>query len=85
MNVNEAVKELEAGKVIHCPNSFETFKTQPHDLGTQVVATRKLESGQDEQQILYLTRFEQLYKHCVFGLGQFKEPEAKTTATKDVK
>ena len=82
MNIIDAVKALESGKVIHCPNSFETFKTQDSDLGTQVLATRKLESGKDEQQVMYLTRFGQLYKNCVFGLGKFDEPKAKPTDVK---
>ena len=85
MKIQEAVQALEAGKVVHCPNSFETIKTKPDDLGTRVVATRKMESGADEEQIMYLTRFEQLYKHCTFGLGPYKEVEAKPAAKLDAK
>lgn len=77
MNIKEAVKALDEGKTIHCPNSFETLKASDDDLGKRVTATRVIESGAEEQQIMYLTRFEQLYKHCVFGLGPMKSTEAK--------
>ena len=85
MNIQEAVKELESGKVIHCPNSFETMKTKPDDLGTRVVATRKMDSGVDEEQIMYLTRFEQLYKNCTFGLGPYKDIAVKPAPEKEAK
>ena len=85
MKIQEAVQALEAGKVVHCPNSFETMKTKPDDLGTRVVATRTMESGVDEEQIMYLTRFKQLYKNCTFGLGPYKEIAVKVASEKEAK
>jgi hypothetical protein len=70
LRILEAVKALTEGKVIHCPNSFETMKVFEDDLGKKVNC--KLAGSDTEQQNIYLTRFEILYKHCDFGMGPFK-------------
>lgn len=70
MKIADAVKALSEGKVIHCPNSFETMKVFDDDLGKKVNC--KLAGSDTEEQNVYLTRFAILYKHCDFGMGPFK-------------
>lgn len=72
MNITEAVQALEQGKVIHCPNSFETMKTFDSDLGKKVECSLV---DSKEKQNIYLSRFPLLYKNCDFGMG--KHPSLK--------
>lgn len=77
MKIDKAVQALREGKVVHCPNSFETMKKVESDLGDKVECSL---INSEEKQVLYLTRFEILYKHCDFALG--KHPTIKPASNK---
>lgn len=90
MRIEDAVKALEEGKTIHCPNSFETIRAFDDDLGMKVNC--KLVDSETEEQNLYLTRFRILYQYCDFALGPHKSlkktakpPETKPAAPDEIK